>query len=490
MNLLIYIPTSLNNPEFEILMSKAQNFLDQKKNVTILTCSGGKNYSCSINLYSNLSICYLCNKYKNNSFKKLTGDFKIIKTNKLYYKKYLFLNYKKLKSYKFEDIDIGLASYSSYVANTKDHLLQGNIAKEIVSRNVNTTIELYKFFKEILSQKKYDLIYIYNGRQNQYRPLFRLSIKKKIKVIILEYRGPNYKNVYEYINHLPTDYNYQSYRINKLYKNLKLSKNVKNKIVNYYYKSLRVGKKIQDRVSYIKNQKYNLLPQGYNKKENNVVIFNSSEDEYAALGEIYDKTLYKSQTEAIDKICESLKFKNLSKIKLWLRVHPNLKKVKWPYINDFYKLEKKYSFLKIISGKSKISSYALLFNCKKIITFGSNMGIEAVYYRIPAILLNRIPYENLNCQYVPKSHKQVIQFIEKNIKPRSVVGAEKYALFKMCGGRELKGFKGNYESGFFFHNKSIKKKLFDNVLYYVARLIDKLVYLNLRNIGIKRFLDY
>ncbi|WP_440679474.1 capsular polysaccharide export protein, LipB/KpsS family [Candidatus Pelagibacter sp. HIMB1517] len=486
MKVLFYIPTSLNNPEFEILLSKAQNHITEKNNVTILTCNGGKNYSCSINLYSNPGICYLCNKFKKKAFDRLKGNFKLFKTGKFEKKNYFFSNYLKLKKFRYDKIDIGLASYSSYVANTKDHLLQGKIAREITSKNLNTTINFYKFFKKFLKYNSFDVAFIYNGRQNQYRPLFRLCKKKKIKVIILEYRGPNYKNVYEYINHLPTDYYYQSERVKDFYDNFNISEYKKKQITNYYYKSLRLGKKIQDKVSYTKNQKYDLLPENFNKNDNNITIFNSSEDEYAALGGIYDKIIFKNQTKAIDWICKKLKRKNSTKIKLWLRIHPNLKNVKWPYIDDLYKLERKYHFLNIVSANSKISSYSLLFNSEKIITFGSNMGIEAVYYKKPAILLNRIPYETLNCQYIPKSKQQLLNQLTKKLSPKSILGSTKYALFKMCGGQELKGFKGSYDVGFSFHNHRIKKNLIWKFFYVIFRLIDKVYFLYFKNIGIKR----
>ena len=115
------------------------------------------------------------------------------------------------------------------------------------------------------------------------------------------------------------------------------------------------------------------------------------------------------------------------------------------------------------------------------------MGIEAVHYKKPAILLNRIPYETLNCQYTPKSKHQVIKQLIKKLPPKSALGATKYALFKMCGGKELKGFKGNYDIGFTFHNHRIKKNLIWKLFYIIFRLIDKIYYLHFKNIGFKNF---
>ena len=49
---LVFFPTGLNTPEAEVLSATIQSLLDQKLDVTILTCAGGKDYSCAKNLFS------------------------------------------------------------------------------------------------------------------------------------------------------------------------------------------------------------------------------------------------------------------------------------------------------------------------------------------------------------------------------------------------------------------------------------------------------
>ena len=444
MNVLLYIPTSLNSPEFEILISKAQNLINEDKDVTILSCPGGNNYSCSINLYSNPIICNSCNYKKNRAFDKIEGTYNLEYTNIEQHKKFSkHLNLNQLRKIKYDDIDIGLASYSSYLDNTKDYNLEGKISNKIILKNLNTTFNLYVFFKKFLKKNKINLAYIYNGRQNQYRPLARILKKIKIKTIFLEFKGPNYKNVYEFLNHLPVDYQYHAKMMEKNYKKIKLSINKKKLIVNNFYKSIKAGKKIQFENAWSKTQIKNKLPKNFNKKNENIVFFISSEFEYVGLGGIYDKKIYKDQINALDKICKDLlKFKR--KIVLWVRLHPNLNDVRWTYIKKFYNLENKYKFLKIIGSSSKISSYSLLSHSSKVITFGSRMGIEAVYAKKPSIILFRNSYEKLKSNYIPKNHQEVMKLILSNLKPKSTLGAVKYALFASIGGKELKGFKKVY----------------------------------------------
>ena len=47
MKTLFYLPTGLATPELEVMLSIIQKKLDEKKKVTILTCSGGKFYHCN-----------------------------------------------------------------------------------------------------------------------------------------------------------------------------------------------------------------------------------------------------------------------------------------------------------------------------------------------------------------------------------------------------------------------------------------------------------
>jgi hypothetical protein len=485
MNILFHIPTSLSTPEFEILLSKAQNLINDKKKVTILTCPGGKNYSCSINLYSNPLICSACNYKKKKAFERINGKYNLEYTNIDFPKRILsFKSLDELKKINFDDADIGLASYASYLDNTKDYKLEGRISNKILLNNLNTTLNLYIFYKKFIKKNFFDLVYIYNGRQNQYRPLARLLNNKKIRAIFLEFKGPNYTNVYEFINHLAVDYNYIALRMKQNYRKLRLSKNKKQLIVDKFFRSIKNGEKIQRNISFNKNQIKNKLPVNFNKKDENIVFFISSEFEYAGLGGVYDEKIYESQVHAIEEICKDLS-KSKRKINIWLRMHPNLSDVRWTYMKKFYDLEKIYNFLKVINASSKISSYSLLSCSSKVITYGSRMGIEAIYEKKPSIILSRNSYEKLNGNYIPKSHREVMKLIYSKLKPKPTLASEKFALWATNGGSELLGFKGSYDNGFEFHNNKITLNTFYKVLYVLGRATDKIYFHYFRNLGIK-----
>lgn len=60
-----------------------------------------------------------------------------------------------------------------------------------------------------------------------------------------------------------------------------------------------------------------------------------------------------------------------------------------------------------IEPSSPISSYSLLDASHVVATFGSTMGIEAVYNKKPSILLGPALYQSLGCNIIPISHAQL-----------------------------------------------------------------------------------
>ena len=188
----IYIPNGLASPEFEILLSKAQELLDKKKDLDIITCSGKKNYNCSLNVFSQKSICLACNIRKNAGFGKLVGKFRLIETPKIFLQKNILRNLSKfnsiknIRSYNFKKNDIGLASFSSYASYTRDVNLDGFFSKNVLRKILISTKNLADFFFEYFQENSVEEVYLFNGRQNHTRPFFRVANNNKLKVNLLE----------------------------------------------------------------------------------------------------------------------------------------------------------------------------------------------------------------------------------------------------------------------------------------------------------------
>ena len=218
---LVYIPNGLNTPELEILLSQAQREVKKKKEVDILLCSGGNNYHCSKNIYSLKSICYACKTRRSNGIKKLKGNFNLIYTPKIQNIKLAKKNFdfNSTFDYKYKGIDNGLSAYCSYVELTRDRDLDGNIANTIIQKLVNTSNQLTDYFFKLL-KNKYTKIYMFNGRNNNYRPLLQVSKIFKKEIHNLEFSGDR-NRIFDLKHFLPFDSNFIANEIENFWKKTK-----------------------------------------------------------------------------------------------------------------------------------------------------------------------------------------------------------------------------------------------------------------------------
>ena len=88
-------------------------------------------------------------------------------------------------------------------------------------------------------------------------------------------------------------------------------------------------------------------------------------------------------------------------------------------------------------NKSPVSTYMLLKKAEKVVSFGSTVGIEAVYWGVPSILLGASLCRNMGCCYIPRSHREAMDMIQRPLKPLPREGALKFGFF--CGNEFLRG---------------------------------------------------
>jgi|TARA_B110000027_G_scaffold24976_1_gene27279 hypothetical protein len=472
MNYIIYIPTGLNSPMLEILLSEAQKLINMKKKVEIVLLNHDDIFACSKNIFSQKYISQASSEKIKLGLKTLIGNFKVdyIKIKDQYEKiinKTSFSDSEKFKNFKFENVDFGNAVFSSYVGLSRDTNFDGYLKTYSCKNLLISSLNIYFYFKKKIFNNKCKII-LYNGRHNEARPIVRLCQNKKILLNVLEFSGDGEKNVgvRRFINHLPTDLK----DMEKIIKDFWKYSASKNNKCDYYFKYKKAGRIINDRASYILKQEKKLLPNGWDKTKKNIVYFTSSQDEYSCLGGIYDHTIYKNQHESIIKIVNSFKKLNDKSYNLFIRCHPYLEKVFWKYNQDIINIHDPKNKIFVIKPSSPVSSYEMLFQSDKVITYNSQTGIEAVYWEKPSIILGRRIYENLNCVYQPKNHNDTMNLIfRKNLKAKEKLGALKFASYWVEGGYTYNDFTGSMKLGYKFKKKKIVNTYFVKTLYLMAK---------------------
>ncbi len=467
--ILVYIPNGLNSPEFEILLSVAQKKIDNKENVIILICKGGKNFFCSKNIYSIKYICNSCNQKKNLGLSKLKGNFKLSYLPDIKNIKFKSsLNFNKVFNYKYKNLDNGISAYSSYVDLTRDRDLDGFIMNYSLTGLINTSNFLTDYFRKYLKNNNIKEVICFNGRNNNYRPLIRVAKSFNIKIHNLEFNGDR-NQIFDFEDNMPFDQKYIAEKINNFWKKTKYKK---ISLVEKFCKKWST-QKLKHRDVFKVSQDPNLLPKKWDPKKKNLVFFCNSEDESLTGGRDYFFQVFKNQVEAI-KFLYKLSKNKKKKFDLWIRMHPRMVGLKWPFLSNLLDLKKSYPDLNLILPRSKISSYKMIHNADIILTPISTLSVESVYYKKPVINFQKNPFTILNGAYIPNSQHQLKNLIFKNsLSPKSILASKKFLLFYLDGGVSSQNVKGNLNHGFTFKGLKINFNFYGKINYIIGKILEK-----------------
>ena len=198
---------------------------------------------------------------------------------------------------------------------------------------------------------------------------------------------------------------------------------LKVELASKWYNSRIVGKS-ELWYSFIDNPT-SALPENWDPNKRNILICNSSEDEFASVGDEWKNPLYKNQLEGITRIVtDGMKIENTH---FYLRIHPNLKKVVNDDLNELMKFESPN--LTVIPANSSMDTYIMVQNADKVITFGSTMGMESTYMGKPSILAGKSFYYYLGGTYNPKSHAELLELLPQDLEAKPKESALKFAYF-------------------------------------------------------------
>ena len=92
----------------------------------------------------------------------------------------------------------------------------------------------------------------------------------------------------------------------------------------------------------------------------------------------------------------------------------------------------------------------------KVLTFGSTVGIEAVYWGTPSILAGIAFYKDLGGTYNPESHEILIQLLTSELKPKNKQLALMYGYYYNTYGIQFKYYKPDSFLSGKFKNERLK----------------------------------
>jgi len=448
MTTVFYLQNSLDKNKVGPILEQIYLSVESEKKAILLYCDNALS-TCAINPFKKYGVCIVCK----NNMKKIIHDFKLLERveicllSSFMKKKYVYdckekstlSEYQELY-YDNNNLDVGWAIVSSYVSYARD--ITNEISKKKQKRlfqNYKDAISLYDAIKCFIKTKKPDEFYIFNGRLFDARPVLRACQVSHVRCNVVEISGYKKSNWIIFLNTLPHDLVEYSRKIENVWE-LEKDEKKKHDLGEYFYLLKEKGGEVSDK-SYTKCQNSELLPDGFDEKKKNIVIFNSSEDEVYSIGPEW-KRFFRNQEEGVELICDMLN--DCNDYMLYLRLHPNLKNVDSKHLKLYYEMGKKYSSLKIIPPDSKVSSYKLMSVADKVITFGSTMGIEATFKSIPSICLSSSFYLGVDGAYTIKFKNDPFlkEFLFNKYPPKNKMSAIKYGYYQMVGGTKYKYWDG------------------------------------------------
>ena len=477
MKVLFYEPFAINTPHFERCLELMQRHLDDGDEVIYLACNG-ELATCDVNWSHNNFICKSCisrqqqglslidGTIKNVAFEFLDADQKAIikKRSEKFYK-----DIDELKAEKYLDFDFGFATASSLISATRNASPDMKKHAAVVQKLIASTLNVYFSITNHLEKEKADRIYLFNGRFAVLRPAMRAAAKLGIDFYIHEV-GANIKKYNLYKNAMPHDIKNRTKDILELWEDANAT--TRAQIGASFYEDQMKGKVMDPKYHHVKNQKQGLLPDNWDDGKNNICIFNSSEDEFSAIGDEWKLPFYNSQTEGIQQLVLSLSQYD-EEVNVYLRIHPNMGNMKGDTVEKLQQIEA--SNFRVILPDSPISTYEMVRNSDKVVTFLSSVGIEASFREKPVILLGNNFYRSLGSTYNPESHDEAIQLLlNKDLPPLDKTGALIYGYYRKMSGIPYKYYEAETLFKGKFKGTTIEAPVIANTLGTVFKKLDKM----------------
>jgi hypothetical protein len=323
-----------------------------------------------------------------------------------------FLDISSLIAYQYKNFALGRSVASTLMHHLEDPRPNIELNLSLINGMLESGIAVYEFAKQFLIQNQFDLIYVFNGRF--IGPAAVQAAGKELGIPILYHERGSSKDKYYLEKFVPHDRERIGQKIKEVWKQA-IHENMELAIAeaNSFFINNRSGKEYSW-VSFIKNQQKNSLPV-FNSERRIVSYFSSSDDEYEALRDLYRWEYWENQIDAVKHLINACQ--QMQNIDLYIRIHPNMSNKSAQELKRWTDLSGVSVF--VISPESEIDTYALIEASDVVTTAGSTVGIEAVYWGKPAIVLGPSTYDDLEAVYKPKNDQELINLLSiKNLAVR------------------------------------------------------------------------
>jgi len=343
------------------------------------------------------------------------------------------------KSYRYCGQDLGWGALSSAIMELRDPLCDSPEARALLQRLAVAAVRSYRGVEAFLkSAPPFDRVYIFSGRFACTRGALRACETQGVTDIVIHERGSSTAK-YELFQHcMPHDRAWWQEKIESVWHSAS-DPSERDAVGRSFFERLR-GRTPTAWKSFVDKQDPGLLPDDWNDSKRNIGVFTSSEDEFVAIGDLWENPIYKSQSDAVERLVGDA-LARFPGIHFYVRMHPNLVGIANREVDKMRALRSPN--LTLIEPESKISTYALLDAVDRVITYGSTVGIEATFWRKVSIMAGHALYEHLDVVYRPIDHADLLKLLEADLEPKSLLDSIKYGFCMQTFGTPFKYWKAD-----------------------------------------------
>ena len=355
-----------------------------------------------------------------------------------------FSSVRELQELNLDNFDIGYATLSSMISWRRDSDIDVIAEAETIGRLLRASALVYYALLNYFREDRPERVYLFNGRRAPMRAAFRACEREGIPVYVSEV-GCDKRHYSLYENSLPHNIQYVGRRINELWENSTHTIEERTEIASNWF-TARARPEVRTN-RFIKNQQPGKLPENWDDACHNIVCFNSSSYEFAAIGKEWENPLFPDQEEGLEWIVEQIK-SAASDVHFYVRMHPNLTGIDNESTRRLKALTG--SHVTVLSPESSISSYGLAEAADTVLTFGSRVGIESAYRETPSVLAGHCFYQDLGATYNPSSRDELLQLLVNKLEPKTNEGALRYAYYFATFGQPFRFYRASsYSKGLF-----------------------------------------
>jgi hypothetical protein len=329
------------------------------------------------------------------------------------------------ESFEVDGMDLGAGGASSAIFRVRDPSLESDRGRDALLAYVRGAARSYLAVRSFLARHagRFQRAYVFNGRFGCTRGAFRACQAVPGLEVFTHERGASIQRYSLYPNCLPHSRSHWESQARRTWQEADPVE--REKLGRMFYEERRKGVGVSWK-SFTAGQQAGLLPPGFDPARRNIVIFNSSEDEFVGLGPEWKNPVYPSQSEGIARVVTD-GLARYPEAHFYLRMHPNLTGVQNRDVAAVRALAARgLPNFTLVEADSKVSSYQLLEVAERVLTFGSTMGAEAAYWGKVSIQAGHSFYEGLGSTYVAADHAEVMDLLGAAVAPKPPLGALQY----------------------------------------------------------------